>query len=329
MLGAGNQLDKRIIQLIVIGGLNMKLTLRQIEIFTAIAKTQNVSRAADRLAMSQSAASSSLVELERMFEYPLFDRIGKTLRLNANGQGLLPMAESLLSQARDIEAYLSGSTLGPLSIGATLTIGNYLATLIVADYMQQHPDARVELHVANTEDIVDRLLRFDCDLGLIEGEVSHPDLIIERWIDDELVVFCGPEHPLAKAGTADNETLGAQAWILRERGSGTRSQFDREIGRHLQHCNLRLELGHTEAIKRAVESGLGMGCLSRLALREALRRGSLVEVKTPQFDLRRHFYFAQHRLRHTSLSMRHLRGLCLAATQGAVDTGELRLPFIA
>ncbi|HET6720826.1 MAG TPA: LysR family transcriptional regulator, partial [Rhodocyclaceae bacterium] len=121
--------------------MDMKLTLRQIEIFTAIAKTQNVSRAADRLAMSQSAASSSLVELERMFEYPLFDRIGKTLRLNANGQGLLPMAESLLSQARDIEAYLSGSTLGPLSIGATLTIGNYLATLIVADYMQQHPDA--------------------------------------------------------------------------------------------------------------------------------------------------------------------------------------------
>lgn len=306
----------------------MKISLRQLEIFATIAKTENVSRAAERLAMSQSAASSALVELERLFDQPLFDRAGKSLRLNANGQGLLPMAESLLSQARDVEAYLSGSQLGPLSIGATLTIGNYLATLIVADYLQQYPEARVELQVANTEDIVGRLLRFECDLGLVEGEVSHPELIVERWIADELVVFCAPAHPLARFKSADNAQLAAQAWILRERGSGTRSQFDREIGRHLAPCNLRLELGHTEAIKRAVESGLGMGCLSRLALREALRRGSLVEVKTPQFDLRRHFCFAQHRQRHQSLAVRRLRELCLATTQGAADTGELRLPFI-
>jgi len=306
----------------------MKISLRQLEIFAIIAKTENVSRAAERLAMSQSAASSALVELERLFDQPLFDRVGKSLRLNANGQGLLPMAESLLSQARDVEAYLSGSKLGPLSIGATLTIGNYLATLIVADYLPQYPEARAELQVANTEDIFGRLLRFECDLGLVEGEVSHPELIVERWIADQLVVFCAPDHPLAKRQSADNEMLAAQAWILRERGSGTRSQFDREIGRHLSHCNLRLELGHTEAIKRAVESGLGIGCLSRLALREALRRGSLVEVTTPQFDLRRHFCFAQHRQRHQSLAVRRFRELCLAATQGAADTGELQLPFI-
>lgn len=306
----------------------MKISLRQVEIFAAIAKTENVSRAADRLAMSQSAASSALVELERLFDCPLFDRIGKSLHLNATGQGLLPLAETLLGQASDIETYLAGGRLGPLNIGATLTIGNYLATLVIAEYMQQYPEAPVQLHVANTDLIVERLLRFECDLGLIEGEVSHPELLVETWMDDELVIFCAPQHPLAGRAAVDNAVLAGQSWILRERGSGTRSQFDRVVGSQLGGFELRLELEHTEAIKRAVESGLGIGCLSRLALREAFRRGSLVEVNTPQFDLRRHFYFARHRRRHESAAVRCLRELCLSTLGGIRDTRSLQLPFI-
>lgn len=328
MLGLSINLVNRVICLSVIYNFDMKLTLRQLEIFATIAKTDNVSRAAERLAMSQSAASNALVELEKAYDCPLFDRIGKSLRLNATGQGLLPLAESLLAQARDVEAYLSGGKLGPVSVGATMTIGNYLATLIIADYMHQHPEAPVALHVANTDAIVERLLRYECDLGLIEGEVSHPDLLIEPWMDDELVVFCAPGHELSSHGTVDNETLARQLWILRERGSGTRSHFDREVGRHLGHVNLRLELEHTEAIKRAVESGLGIACLSRLALREAFRRGSLVEIKTPQFSLGRRFYFARHRQRYESAAARCFRELCTSATGGASSTAGLQLPFI-
>ena len=204
----------------------MKLSLRQLEIFVAIAREQNVSRAAEHLCMSQSAASNALVELERQFDCPLFDRIGKSLRLNSSGQGLLPLAGQLLDQAREIESYLGGGSLAPLTVGATLTIGNYLATLVSADYMRQYPEAPVSLQVANTQSIVERLLRFDCDLGLIEGEVSHPDLRVEPWLEDELVVFCSPAHALAAAGRADADTLSRQAWILREPGSGTRRQFE-------------------------------------------------------------------------------------------------------
>jgi DNA-binding transcriptional LysR family regulator len=183
---------------------------------------------------------------------------------NSSGQGLLPLAGQLLDQAREIESYLGGGSLAPLTVGATLTIGNYLATLVIAEYMRQHPEAPVSLQVANTQSIVERLLRFDCDLGLIEGEVSHPDLRVEPWLEDELVVFCSPAHALAAAGRADADTLSRQAWILREPGSGTRRQFDRAIVPGLRQFNLRLELEHTEAIKRAVESNLGIGCL-RLA----------------------------------------------------------------
>lgn len=306
----------------------MRLTLRQLEIFSAIARTGNVSRAAERLAMSQSAASSALVELERQFDCPLFDRIGKSLHLNSTGEGLLPLAESLLQQARDIEGYLAGGQPGPLNIGATLTIGNYLATLLIADYMQRYVDSPVELHVENTEAVLGRLLRFECDLALIEGEATHPDLVAEPWLEDELVVFCAPHHPLAQARQADNPALANQAWILRERGSGTRSQFDRVIGRSLSHLSLRLELEHTEAIKRAVESGLGIGCLSRLSLREAFRRGSLVEIATSQFDLRRFFYIVRHRQRQESAAIRCFVALCREISNGANSTAGLKLPFI-
>ena len=199
----------------------MKLSLRQLEIFVAIAREQNVSRAAEHLCMSQSAASNALVELERQFDCPLFDRIGKSLRLNSSGQGLLPLAGQLLDQAREIESYLGGGSLAPLTVGATLTIGNYLATLVIAEYMRQHPEAPVSLQVANTQSIVERLLRFDCDLGLIEGEVSHPDLRVEPWLEDELVVFCSPAHVLAAAGRADAETrLAVDAHLEVERGIG-------------------------------------------------------------------------------------------------------------
>ncbi|TXH00550.1 MAG: LysR family transcriptional regulator [Rhodocyclaceae bacterium] len=307
----------------------MKITLRQLEVFAAIARSENVSRAAEALAMSQSAASSALLELERQFDCPLFDRIGKSLHLNSTGRGLLAQAEDLLGRAAEIEGYLAGGVLGPLAVGATLTIGNYLATLIAADYLRRHPAAKLRLHVANTHDIAGQLARFELDIGLIEGEVDDPDLVLEPWLEDSLVVFCAPQHPLAAGSGTDRADLGGQPWIIRERGSGTRALFDQVIARHLPGLNIRLELEHTEAIKRAVESGLGIGCLSRLALREAFRRGSLVEIPTPQFDLRRHFYFAHHRQRTISPATREFLALCREMSASAADTDALPLPFIA
>lgn len=306
----------------------MKLTLRQLEIFAAIAREQNVSRAAEQLAMSQSAASNALVELERQFDCPLFDRIGKSLHLNATGQGVLPMVDSLLGQAREVEAYLAGGQLAPLKVGATLTIGNYLGTLVIADYMRDYPNSPVSLQVANTHAIVERLLRFDCDVALVEGEISHPELLVEPWLEDELVVFCAPSNPLATSGSADNATLAGQGWILREPGSGTRQQFDRVVAPALGHYELRLELEHTEAIKRAVESDLGISCLSRLSLREAFRRGSLVEIATPQFDLRRQFHIVRHARRTEGKSVQVFRQMCERLRGAATRTADLALPFI-
>ena len=306
----------------------MRITLRQIEVFAAIARTENVSRAAEALAMSQSAASSALVELERQFDCPLFDRVGKSLRLNSTGRGLLAQAEDMLARAADIEGYLAGGVLGPLAVGATLTIGNYLATLVVAEYLRLHPASKIQLHVANTHSIVEQLTRYELDIGLIEGEANDPDLLLEPWLDDALVVFCAPHHALATLDEITPALLAEQKWIVRERGSGTRALFDRVIARALPDLHVQLELEHTEAIKRAVESGLGIGCLSRLALREAFRRGSLMEIPTPQFDFSRQFYFACHASRRGSKAISLFRALCREMTENASSTEHIRLPYI-
>ncbi|TRX75517.1 LysR family transcriptional regulator [Pseudomonas mangiferae] len=308
----------------------MRFTLRQLQVFVAVAQQESVSRAAVSLSLSQSAASTSLTELERQTGCRLFDRAGKRLSLNALGRQVLPQAMALLEQAREIEDLLSGkSGFGSLAVGATLTIGNYLATLLIGTFMQRHPECKVSLHVQNTANIVQQVAHYDIDLGLIEGDCQHPDLDVQPWVEDELVVFCAPGHPLAQHGRATLKELMEEAWILRELGSGTRRTFDRALGRYPLGLNVRLELEHTEAIKRAVESGLGISCISRLALRDAFRRGSLVPLETPELDLRRQFYFIWHRQKYQTAAMREFLEACRALTAGVERSDEIVLPNIA
>ena len=289
-----------------------------------------MSRAAEQLSLSQSATSTSLTELERQSGCQLFDRAGKRLSLNALARQLLPQAVALLDQARAIEDLLNGKTgFGSLDVGATLTVGNYLATLLIGSFMQRHPECRVSLHVQNTANIVQQIALHELDLGLIEGDCQHPDIEVLPWVEDELVVFCAPQHPLAALGQASLEELSREAWILRERGSGTRLTFDQAMRHHPTPLNIRLELEHTEAIKRAVESGLGISCISRLALRDAFRRGSLVPLETPGIDLRRQFYFIWHRQKYQTAAMREFLDQCRALTAGVARSDEIVLPPIA
>lgn len=308
----------------------MRYTLRQLEIFAAIARAGNVSKAAEEVALSQSAASTALAELERQFDCQLFDRHGKLLILNALGKSLLPAASSLLTQAKEIEQLLEGKTaLGDLKVGATLTIGNYLAILIISEFMQRHSDCHINLQVKNTQHILEQLANYELDLGLIEGSCNHPELIAEPWMDDELAVFCNPEHPLAKSKKISMDDLTMATWILREQGSGTRETFDHAMRHHASSLKVRLELEHTEAIKRAVESGLGIGCISRLALRDAFRRGSLVEIKTPMLDLKRQFMIVWHKNRYQTPALTSFLDYCRSLTVNLKHSDDIFLPTIA
>lgn len=292
----------------------MKFSFRQLEVFQATAFHENITRAAESLAMSQSAASSALRDLEQQFSMQLFDRVGKRLQLNELGQSIRPRAQALLEQARSLEQALARhEEPGHLKVGATLTIGNYLAVEIMARYMLEQPGAKVQLEVANMSTVVQKVLNFELDIGLIEGETQHQELEMLPWREDELVVFCAPDHPWAGKPWLSDEDLLQAPWIIRESGSGTRQHFEWAMHGLLPQLHIKLELQHTEAIKRAVEAGLGVGCLSAITLVEAFRRGSLVPLSVPQRDFRRRFYFALHRSKFRTVGLQTWLQLCRAS----------------
>lgn len=289
----------------------MKYTLRQLEVFLAVAHTQNITRAAGSLAMSQSATSGALKDLEDQFGMQLFDRVGKRLQLNDFGRNVRTHAEALMTQARELEATLAQrAQASDLKVGATLTIGNYLAVGVMARYMAAHPNVHVALTVENTAAIARRVANFELDLGMIEGELTHPALDVVAWQHDELVAFCAPSHPYAKQRTLTDQDLLAATWIVRETGSGTRQTFDRAMHGLLPALQLLPELQHTEAIKRAVEAGLGIGCLSRVTLEDAFKRGSLVPLNVPHRDFSRQFYFILHKQKYRSTGVDAWLALC-------------------
>ena len=276
----------------------MKFTVRQLQIFLAVAKHQNISKAAQSLHMSQSAASEALLNLEHTYDVTLFDRVSNKLALNAIGHTLRKEAESLLAHCHSFEEKLLDHTnVGHIKVGASFTIGNHLATRYLAGYLGSYPEAKVQLDIANTPDVVSWVLNFDVDIGMIEGEVHHRELELIPWREDELIVFCAADHPLARKKNLTNKDIREALWILREPDSGARQTFDRALAGLLPDINIYLELKHNEAIKNAVESGLGIGCLSRIVLHKNFANGDLVPLTLPRRNMRRTFYFALPRKR--------------------------------
>lgn len=290
----------------------MRYSLRQLEVFVTVARTESVTLAGDELGLSQSAASGALAELEHQFSVRLFDRIGRRVRLSELGHALRPHAEAVLAQAQELEALLAGKRpIGKLRVGATLTIGNFVAVPLMARYLEMDPEAVVTLDIANTEEVARRVANFEIDIGLIEGELSHPELQVTPFCDDELVVFSASTHALARKRTLSDADLVAASWVVRESGSGTRQTFDRGMYGLVSKLRIAHEMRHLAVIKRAVEAGLGLGCVSRLALADEVARGSLKTYRVPHRDFRRSFFTVLHREKHRTAALDRWIALCV------------------
>lgn len=257
----------------------LRVSLRQLEVFVATALGGSTRAGADRVARSQSAASSALADLEDALGARLFDRLGRRLVLNENGRALLPRAQSLLDQSAEVQALFLGAHAAPLRVAASFTIGEYLLPERISRWTALHPQSRVRLQIANTSEVIEAVARFDADVGFIEGTQTHPDLVLLPWLNDELVIVAAPGHPLAGL-TASARQLAAAVWVLREPGSGTRQATDAWLLRNLEQVQVGFELGSTEAIKAVVASGLGLACLSRFAVQQSLADQRLVELHT-------------------------------------------------
>ena len=256
----------------------MNISLKQLRLFVAVVQAGNLAEAAERLFISKAAASMSLQELEKQLDCRLFDRVRNRLQLNTQGAQLLPLADELLQRLDTIEHLFQRSdrASGVLRIGASHTIGNYLLPRLLADFLQCHPDVDFKVDISNTRTLVGQLADFRLDMALLEGSSSDSNLCLQEWMPDSMQVVAAPNHPLAQAGRLGMADLEQQRWLLREPGSGSREQFQRLIGSHLQSWQPGLELNTTESILNAVAAGLGLCLLSGLATTAAVKDGRVV-----------------------------------------------------
>lgn len=300
----------------------MRLTLRQLQIFVAVAETGSTTAAAERIALSQSATSAALNELESLLATRLFDRLGKRLLLNDSGRSLLPQARWVLDGANGIEgqfgAFRQSHSLH-IHVGASTTIGNYFMPGIIASYGDVNAAAQVKVDIANTQDVIEAVAGFEVDIGFIEGPCDAPLLKVTPWLLDELVIVCAPGYDLAETGPGSKvslKRLGEAPWLLREAGSGTREAVEQALLPHLHHLRAGMQLGGTEAIKQATAEGLGVSCLSRCVVEDFVALGRLTILKTTLPALTRRLSLIYHEKKYLSAGLTGFIGHCLASNVG-------------
>ena len=284
----------------------LRLTLRQLQIFVAVARSGSTTGASLEIALSQSATSSALNELERLLSLRLFDRAGKRLLLNDNGRALLPRAMALLDGAADIEqmSHDGHAQVQSLRVGASTTIGNYVLPKLLARFVAtQDPGAasawRSKVVIGNTAAICDAVAAFELDVGLIEGPCHQETLVVTPWLQDEMVVVAATADRLALSAKAEDRVslriLRELVWLVREPGSGTREATDQVLLPHLRSYRRSIELGSSEAIKHAAAEGLGVACLSSWAVEESVKAGRLARLATTLPRIVRQCHIIVHR----------------------------------
>jgi DNA-binding transcriptional LysR family regulator len=293
----------------------MSITLRQLEIFIAVAETAQVTKASKKLFVTQSAVSMALAELENQLGGSLFDRHGRSLLLNARGRFLLPLAKEITSQVSSIETVMSerNDTLsGKIELVASTTLGNYILPYLIGAFKRVHPNVHVNLQVHNTRYAEKLIFTKEVDIGFVEGPLSGQEEIFSRpWFEDELVVLCGPTDPLSHHEFFDVEQdIKGKKWIMRESGSGTLAFIIDRFGKYMADVNIVMEMSHPEAVKRAVESGAGIACLSALSICREAEHGWLKGLRVEGLDMRRQLKIIQRREKKISEALAEFLSFC-------------------
>ncbi|MEG6616733.1 selenium metabolism-associated LysR family transcriptional regulator [Peptococcaceae bacterium 1198_IL3148] len=273
----------------------------QLEIFKTVVEKKSFSAAAQALFISQPAVSMHIRSLEEHYKTKLFDRTNQQITLTETGRILYSYAVKVLTLLSQVEKEISsytGQIEGPLDIGASFTVGEYVVPKVLGVFNKRNPGVKAALQVTNTEHIVKLVSRQKLDLGLVEHSVDARNLIVSPIMQDELLVVFSPEHPWAKRKMITIQELKDMPLVLREHGSGTRMIAEErldEAGFDLAQLNIIMELGSTEAVKEAVEAGFGITIISRWAVQKELKLGTLLSAKIEDVNMLRSFYLIHHK----------------------------------
>jgi len=274
---------------------------RRLKVFHTVARLLSFTKAAEEMHMTQPAVTFQVRQLEEYFNARLFDRTHNKVNLTPAGERVAEFAERIFDLYAEMEngvRDLTGEISGALTIGASTTIAEYLLPALLGEFKNQYPDINLRLKVSNSEGIVSMVEHNVIDLGVVESPVSNKNLIVEVCHIDQLVVVAAPDHELVKrGGKVSAQDILRYPFVSREEGSGTRDvimHYLMEAGISAADMNFSLELGSPEAIKGAVEAGMGITIISRAIIGKELKLNTLAELQLDP-PLKRAFSFVRQR----------------------------------
>jgi len=294
---------------------------RRLQVFHTVARLLSFTKAAESLHMTQPAVTFQVRQLEEYFNTRLFDRTHNRISLTDAGERVYEYAAQifdLYAKMDNAVRDMTGEISGVLIIGASTTIAEYMLPSLLGDFKKKYPDVNVHLKVSNSDGIVHMVENNDIDLGVVEAPVVNKNLVVENCRNDRLVAIVPPQHALVGMGKVSLEDLQNHAFIAREEGSGTREVIEEylaDAGLKATDLNIAMELGSPEAIKGAVEAGMGVSIVSEVTIHKELQLGTLValELEPP---LERPFSFVHQKQKFRQRAMDELlefaRAYCLS-----------------
>ncbi len=269
-----------------------RLTLRQFRVFEAVARHLSFSRAAEELHLSQPAVSMQVKGIESILGVPLTEQLGKKIFLTEAGHEVLHASQAITARLDDLQANLSqlrSLESGRLNLATTSTV-NAVATDILARFRGKHAGVSVHLDVSNRAAVLDLLATNRIDLAIMGQVPDGLGLDAIRFMDNPLVVIAPPDHPLAGKKSIAMDSLAAESFLVREAGSGTRAAMERFFAARGLEIQSSMEMSSNEAIKQAVQAGLGLGVLSLQTLEMELALKRLAVLAVEDFPIMRHWY---------------------------------------
>ncbi|MGJ3259323.1 MAG: LysR substrate-binding domain-containing protein [Rhodospirillales bacterium] len=295
------------------------MTLTQLRIFITVAEIGHVTRAAEKLGLTQSAVSAAIAALENQYEVKLFDRVGRSIRVSEAGELFAGEARAVLDRTQAAERMLrelGGLTIGHLEIAASQTIANYWLPRRLATFHEQFPGVLLNMTISNTRDVESAVATGAADIGFVEGTTRTPQLVLDEVDSDQLIMVESSQR--GDIGTAGDAALPGIPLVVREPGSGTREVLENlalKAGHKWQDLNIVLELPSNEAVREAVEAGAGATLISRHVVAGAIKNGTLRVISRDVPT--RSYHMVRHRDRVPSAARRAFVEMILANKMAA------------
>lgn len=270
----------------------MNLTVRMLSVFSSVARNLSFTKAANELHLSQPAVSMQVKQLEEAIGLPLFEHLGKKVYLTEAGKEVFHYAQSIAQQFIELEHViegLRGGVRGNLSVAVAST-ANYFATRLLAEFSQRQGQLTYRLEVTNRQTLLVELQHNDKDLVIMGRPPDDADVVAEPFMENPLVVIAPPQHALAREQKIPLSRLALERFVLRESGSGTRIAMERFFEERGVRVTTSMEFTSNEALKQAVQAGLGLGIVSVHTIELELEARRLVVLDVEQFPIMRHWY---------------------------------------